>query len=78
MQQLTGLETLRVLKSVYALAPCILITADATDELRRDATEAQAFSVLAKPVSKQALIETVSTALELAYDDRDFFASRSA
>ena len=77
MHRLTGLETLRALKAINAIAPCILITADANDQLRRDATEAQAFSVLAKPVSKQALITTVSTALEQAYDDPDVFLSRS-
>jgi CheY-like chemotaxis protein len=76
MHELTGLETLRALKAVNALAPCILITADATDQLRRDANEAQAFSVLAKPVSKQSLIATVSTALEAAYDDPDVFLAR--
>ena len=75
MQLLTGLDALRVLKSVNAVAPGILMTADATEELRRDATEAQAFSVLAKPVSKSSLITTVSTALETAYDDRDVFPS---
>jgi two-component system, response regulator PdtaR len=73
MRLLTGLQTLRILKSINALAPCILITADATEELRRDATEAEAFSVLAKPVSKRDLVTTVSTALETAYDDPDAF-----
>src|SRR5690606_492332 len=43
MPRLTGLETLRVLKRVHQDAPGILVTADATEELRRDAAEACAF-----------------------------------
>ena len=69
MHILTGLETLRVLKAINAAAPCILITSDATDDLRRDATEADAYSVLAKPVTRTELVTTVSTALHDAYQD---------
>ena len=75
MAQLTGLETLRILKSIYARAPCILITADATDELRQTASDADAFSVLHKPVSKVELVTTVSTAIQECYDDRGFAAA---
>jgi len=74
MDELTGLETLRFLRSVNASAPGILITADATDDLRQDASEENVFSVLAKPVSKSELVTTVSTALETAYEDPDVFA----
>lgn len=73
MHELTGLETLRILKRLNEEAPCILITADATDDLVRDAEEADAFSVLAKPVSKNDLFVTVSTAIEDAYEDPDPF-----
>ena len=69
MRILTGLETLRILKSINATAPCILITAEATEELRRDATAADAYSVLAKPVRKADLVQTVSSALRDAYHD---------
>jgi len=68
MYTLTGLQTLRVLKSVNSVAPGILITADASDALRN---EEDVFSVLAKPVSKLDLVSTVSTALEDAYEDPD-------
>lgn len=68
MPVLTGLETLKVLKTVQILLPCILITADATDDLRRLATAADAFSVLKKPVRKTELVLTVSNALELPGD----------
>ena len=75
MRILTGLDTLRVLKSLNVTAPCILITADATEALRKDAEEAEAYSVLAKPVTKGELVTTVSTAIEETYDDPNPFAS---
>lgn len=71
MPVLTGLETLRIVRSLKLVLPCIIITADLTDELRRDAAQAEAFSVLRKPVLKSELMSTVSTALETAYDDPD-------
>ncbi len=71
MEVLTGLETLRILKSINSVAPCILITADPSDELRRNAAEADAYSVLQKPVTKSELVSTVSTALSDVYDDPD-------
>lgn len=69
MHVLSGLETVRIVKSLNAVAPCILITADATDELRRDATDAHAWSVLQKPVRKAELVTTVSTAIQTVYND---------
>ncbi len=72
MHRLTGLETLRVLKSMNEQLPCILITASISDELRRDATDAGAYSVLGKPVTKKELVTTVSLALiETYYDEQD-------
>lgn len=67
MHIMTGLETLRVLKQMDTLRPCILITSDATEELRRDAQDAMAFSVLKKPVPRKALLQTVMEALMTAY-----------
>lgn len=68
MHRMTGLDTLRVLKQLDALRPCILITSDTSEELRRDALDAHAFTVLKKPVMRQQLVSTVSTALVTAYD----------
>jgi two-component system response regulator HydG len=65
MQALSGLDTLRAVKLLRAALPCIIIT----DELRRTATLADAFSVLKKPVSRRLLLRTVTQALESAYDD---------
>lgn len=76
MTEMTGLDTIRVIKSVCVETPCILITADATDELRRTASEASAFSVLRKPVSRRELVEAVSTAMVDAYEDPDVLRFR--
>jgi DNA-binding NtrC family response regulator len=69
MRALSGLDTLRLVKSLRAALPCIIITASFTSELHKSATLADAFSVLKKPVSRRLLLRTVSQALESAYDD---------
>ena len=71
MEMLTGLETLRIVKAVKEILPCIIITANATEDLRRDAEEADAFSVLAKPVTKIEIVMTVSIAIVETYHDPD-------
>ena len=68
MHHMTGLDTIRVLKDMDALRPCILITSDDSDDLRRDATQADAHTVLHKPVRRNELVTTVSRALHDAYD----------
>lgn len=72
MKQLTGLDALRQLRALQIAAPCILITADYTEELRGDAEQAAAFSVLRKPVTRRDLVTTVARAVEAAYEDREF------
>lgn len=71
MDVLTGLETVRIMKQMNEILPCILITADATDELRQDASAANAYDVLSKPVKRQELVSTVSHALLDTYHDPD-------
>lgn len=68
MHVLTGLETIRIFKSLQALMPCIIITADPTDELRQ-AAQIGEFKLLRKPVPKKELVTTVSSTLQSAYDD---------
>ncbi|MBL8813791.1 MAG: response regulator [Planctomycetaceae bacterium] len=67
MHIMTGLDTLRVLKQMDRVRPCILITSDTNDDLKRDAQEADAFSVLKKPVPRKELVQLVSDALTKAY-----------
>lgn len=79
MQALTGLDTLRLVKALRSALPCIIITASFTEELERSAVEANAFSVLKKPVTRRTLLSTVSRALEAAYGDPEvanWFAPR--
>ena len=71
MHVMTGLETLRVLKQMDAIRPCILITSDTSEELRRNAHDADAFSILKKPVARRQLVSTVSSALVTAYQAID-------
>lgn len=63
MPRMTGLETLRLLHQIQAVLPCILVTGDASAELMRQAIQAQAYSVLHKPVSRGTVLYTITRAL---------------
>ena len=67
MPKLTGLETLQLIHQSNIALPCILVTADATKDLMRQALNAQAFSVIPKPVSKSVVLYTVIRALGRFY-----------
>ena len=67
MPKLTGLETLRRVKELKSLLPCILISARWDDFLVEQAHRAMAHSVLAKPVSRRLLTSAVDQALQSAY-----------
>lgn len=71
MHMMTGIETMRELKRMDFTRPCILITSDTSDDVKRDAREADAFSVLKKPVPRRELVKTVSDALVTAYNAFD-------
>jgi two-component system, response regulator PdtaR len=63
MPTLTGLDTLMLMRQINELLPCILVTADATERLIRQALSAHAYSVIPKPVSKHLVLHTVVRAL---------------
>jgi two-component system, response regulator PdtaR len=67
MPKLTGLETLQLVRQINSLLPAILITADATMELMRQAFEAHVFSVLPKPVNAQVVTRTMMRAIVRVY-----------
>jgi len=71
MKQLTGLDVLKQMRSRQIAAPCILITADYTEDLRTRAEQAEAFSVLRKPVTRRILLKTVAGAVDQAYRDSE-------
>ena len=63
MPRLTGLETLRIIRRRQVLLPVILITAERTTTLVREARSAKAYCVIAKPVTREIVISTVRRAL---------------
>ena len=67
MPRLTGLETLQLVRQVNEMLPCILVTADATEGLIRQAFRAHAYSVIPKPVSKNVVLYTVVRAIVRVY-----------
>jgi CheY-like chemotaxis protein len=67
MPTLTGLETLELMRQVNVVLPCILVTADVSEWLMRQALRARAYSVIAKPISKHVVLYTVIRALVRAY-----------
>ena len=68
MPRMTGLETVQLAHQFNARLPCILVTANATQEIIRQAFQVRAYSVIPKPVSKHILLYTMLRALK-AYED---------
>ncbi len=68
MPKLTGLETIRRVKQLKSLLPCILMSARLDDLLIEQARLAQAFSVLAKPVTRSEITGVVRRAMERTYN----------
>ena len=69
MPKLTGLETLQLIRQFNALLPVILITADLSAGLMRQAFQAHAYSVIPKPVTRNIVLHTLTRALDRAYGD---------
>jgi CheY-like chemotaxis protein len=67
MPTLTGLETLQLARQFNAMLPAILVTADATEQLMRQAQQARVYSVIPKPISKNVVLYTVVRALARFY-----------
>jgi two-component system, response regulator PdtaR len=67
MPRLTGLEAVQLVRQMNALLPAILMTADATQELMRQAFQAQVYSVLPKPLNLNIVLHTLTRALNQFY-----------
>ena len=68
MPRLTGLEALNLLRqTLHKVLPAVLMTADATTELMRQAFLAQVYSVIPKPVNKNIVLHTLARALAQVY-----------
>jgi len=70
LPRMSGLETLQLVHQINALLPCILVTANATEELMREAFSVRAYSVIPKPVSRNMLLYTIVRALMKVYGNR--------
>jgi CheY-like chemotaxis protein len=69
MPRMTGVETVQIAHQINAVLPCILVTADANEQVMRQAFSVRAYSVIPKPVSKNVLLYTMVRALMKVYGD---------
>lgn len=67
MPTLTGIETLQLLRQINAQLPALLVTGDPSERIFRAAIQAQIFSVLPKPVSRNLLVYSVLKVLSQVY-----------
>ena len=68
MPRLTGLEAVELVHQINAALPCILVTANATQEVIRQAFRVRAYSVIPKPVSRHLLLFTMLRAIQAHRD----------
>lgn len=69
MPNMTGVEAVEIVHQINAILPCILVTADPSEDVMRQAFRVRAYSVLPKPVSKNILLYTMVRALMKVYGD---------
>jgi CheY-like chemotaxis protein len=67
MPRLTGLEALEIVRQINALLPAILMTADATRDVLRQALQVHVYSVIPKPVNANIVLHTLTRALAQVY-----------
>ena len=67
MPRLTGLETIRRAREHQVTIPWILMSAALDDEIIREANQADAFSVLPKPVRFAEITAVVQQAMRVTY-----------
>ncbi len=71
MPRLTGLEAFAVIRQTLdRILPAVLMTADANNELIRQAFAAQVYSVIPKPVNGNVVLHTLERALAKVYGPR--------
>ncbi len=67
MPRLTGLDVMRHLTQTPHSPPCVLMTAQLDDEIRREAARMKAYQVLSKPIRLSQLSDLVCGALAEVY-----------
>ena len=66
MPTMNGVDLVKCLRRRHVDLPAILITAKATDEMRRNAARAGIRQVLEKPLEDSSLVDSIRGALEAA------------
>ena len=71
-ERLSGLVTIKMIRSHYPYVPCILLTNAAEPELLSDALELEVFSVITKPVDMDVLLEQLDKLFIKRYNSTIF------
>ena len=67
MPRVTGLEVIRHLHQHPQSPPCVLMSAELNDEIRREAERMRAYQVLSKPIRLVQLTDVIRGALSEVY-----------
>jgi len=67
MPRLTGIETVHRIRQLNSRLPCVLLSAALDEMIIRQAQLADVFAILAKPVSRHDITNTVDEALRRIY-----------
>lgn len=67
MPRMTGLDVIRHLHAMGQPLPCVLMSADLDETIRREAESMRAYSVLSKPIRLKQLSDVVCGALADVY-----------
>ena len=69
MHHLSGVDTVRIVRSMQDELPCILITSDVSEGIVESARDEGAYAVLRKPPQRRHLLSTITSALEESYGE---------
>lgn len=70
MKGLGGLQVIRLMREMRQAPPVILLAAELTNHLLHEALGMQVFSVLAKPVDFNVLLDTLARVMHRYYEGR--------
>jgi CheY-like chemotaxis protein len=70
MQGLGGLQVIRLMREIHRAPPAILLAADLTNHLLHEAIGMHVFSVLAKPVDFNLLLDTLARVIRRHYEGK--------
>ena len=71
-EKLNGLSTIKIIRTHHPLLPCILLARMAEQELLSRALQLNVFSVVAKPVDMQVLLEQLDRLFRKRYNEKVF------